>query len=156
MWFHDQRAGAASAVVVALLCASAAGCALTRGDFVQRDNTPVASTAATSPLEVRPAVLVQEGVPATASTDQAVKAAAANPPPALRADTAPKETKLLSPEEKAKVVAELEALARGQTAGQSAADPKADCAAIAYAKPSATQTVDAASCAKNPKPALRP
>ena len=156
MVLHDHRAGAISAIVVAVLCASAAGCALTRGDFVQRENTPVAATSA---LEVRPAVLVQEGAPATTNTatDQSVRAAAAaNPPPSAKPDTAPKEAKLLSPEEKARVVAELEALARGQTAGQPA-DPKTDCAVIAYAKPSATQTVDAASCAKAaPKPALRP
>jgi hypothetical protein len=153
MWLHDHRAGAVSAIVVALLCASAAGCALTRGDFVQRDSTPVA---ATTPVEVRPAVLVQEGGPAAAATDQSIKAAAAaNPPPTPKADATPKEAKLLSPEEKARVVAELEALARGQTAGEAAA-AKADCAVIAYAKPTATQTVEAANCAQAPKPALRP
>ena len=152
-----HRSAAAGAIAIAVLSASLAGCALTRGDFVQRDTTPVAST---TPLEVRPAVLVQEGGTATTGSGQAVKAAAANSPPPPRADSAPKQdAKLLSPEEKARVVAELEALARGQTAGATATaavDAKADCAVIAYAKPPGAQSVDAATCAKTPKPAPRP
>src|SRR4051794_1522875 len=155
MRLEIHRSVAARAIAVAVLCAFAAGCALTRSDFVQRDTTPVA---ATTPLEVRPAVLVQEGGAATTGSDQAVKTAAANPSPP-KADSAPKQdTKLLSPEEKARVVAELEALARGQigSTATAAADAKADCAVIAYAKPPGAQSVDAATCAKTPKPAPRP
>jgi len=157
MRLEIHRSAATGVIAVAVLCASVAGCALTKGDFVQRDTTPVA---ATTPLEVRPAVLVQEGGSTTTGSNQGVKTAAANPPTVAKADSPPKQdTKLLSPEEKARVVAELEALARGQTAGATAtaaADAKADCAVIAYAKPPGAQSVDAAACAKTPKPAPRP
>jgi len=153
-------------VCVAALCLSAAGCALTRGDFASSQatlsaNVPVATTAS---VEVKPAVLVQNTTatkPVTTAT--ATRATTLDSlPPLPKTDAAPtayapSANKLLSPEEKARVVAELEALARGEPATPTTV-AKTDCKVTASAKAGTAQAAGNAGCSidKAPKPATRP
>jgi hypothetical protein len=135
------------AIIIASACVGAAACSLLANDFAPRTvGTTAANTApaAGSAIEAKPAVLVQEGSgPATAA-----------PAPSSLAlvpkDNAGSSTTRLSPDEKARVIAELEALARGQTP----APAKPECAAAA-AKPGATAALPAG-CTPAPKPAARP
>jgi hypothetical protein len=136
------------AIAIASTCVWAAGCSLLANDFAPRTvGTTAANTApgAASTIEAKPAVLVQEGTVATGAT----------PAPSSLA-LVPKDnaasTSKLSPEEKARVIAELEALARGETP---AAAVKPECAAAA-AKPGVTAAALPAGCATAPKPAARP
>lgn len=140
---------------------------MTRGDFVQSNNAAVGATnmpvATAAAVEIKPAVLVQETTASTSATSVPTpkNASLENLPPLPKgggtvaaAPSSP--TKLLSPEEKARVVAELEALARGEPA-----IANADCTVTASVKPGTAKTIaaaDTSSCGtgKAPKPAPRP
>ena len=149
---------------VAALCLSAAGCALTRGEFASSQaslpaNVPVATA---GPVEVRPAVLVQDTTAKPVTTATAARSTNVDSlPPLPKGDTptayAPSSNKLLSPEEKARVVAELEALARGEPATPTTV-ARTDCKVIASAKPGTAQAAANAGCSidKAPKSATRP
>jgi hypothetical protein len=144
------------AVVATIGCGLvAAGCTQSRGDFAQFPS-PAATAAVTAnpagaPMtlapaahdpatvaSVAPAVMVQEAnVPAPAAGARRATVSPLEPqrPPAVatgfpninQVPEQPK-TKLLTPEEKAKVIAELEALAKSQGAALSKARKSADCA----------------------------
>jgi hypothetical protein len=147
------------AILVASTCLAAAGCSLLAGDFAPRTvGTTAVNTAPTaaSPIDVKPAVLVQEGTTATGT--------AAAPQRNTNVDSLsllPKESagssSTLSPEEKARVIAELEALARGEVpAPQPVNVVKPECAAAAAAKPGAPAVAMPPGCSAAPKPAPRP
>ena len=150
-----RRWGRAVAVGLAV---TLAGCALTPSEFVRPSSGPVAlandppSTTGEA-FEIRPAVLVEETVvpPAGSTGPPPVASATAEPlplpapgspapPPTAFAAPAPDsppaepKSRLLSPEEKARVIAELEALARNQKVGTGAAP--VDC------EPSAEDALD--------------
>ncbi len=141
-----------------ILAAAAGGCALTSGDFAQPKSAPLvlSSTDATTgaPVEVKPAVLVDSGpAPQTA--------AAAEAPPLPRPGsttaggaqpTTESSTKLLTPDEKDRVIAELEALARGQQA----AVPRSATTACASNAASPQQTASGDCAPSPPPPILRP
>jgi hypothetical protein len=143
-------------ILLVPVCLSATGCAMYRGDLVQRSNT--AAVATTGAVEVTPAVLVQNGSgPAVVSAGQPQQTTNLDKlPPLPKGDVAPSEpTKLLSAEEKARVIAELEALARQPAAAT--APVKTDCKVASTDKSGVAQSAAAAtSCSSSPKPALRP
>jgi hypothetical protein len=155
-------------ILVAALGLGAAGCSLMNGDFAPRAAVPTAVATGPSdanPLEVRPAVLVQEGATAAVATGSAPRTANLEGLPPLPQDrtataTVPSSSQALSPDEKARVIAELEALARGEVPPPTpVAAAKADCAAAPVGQPPATIAAAAtppAGCAATPKPALRP
>jgi hypothetical protein len=155
--FH--KTSALAAVLVAGLCLSAAGCSLIN-DFAPRG----ASAAATSPsttgaVEVKPAVLVQDGTqpPVTSAAPQRTANIDDLPPLPKDSATAQPSSKLLSPEEKARVIAELEALARNPGGATPTTTAKADCTATQTSgSATASQASGTSACPNPPKPALRP
>lgn len=89
---------------------------------------PTARTArTTAPMAIVPATadLASTAQPAAAEPDRAIAAAAVN----LNQLPAQPRSKLLTPEEKAQVIAELEALAKKQSATLGKAKKSSDCAA---------------------------
>ena len=105
--------------LVAGIAVTTSGCAYTMGDFGERGPaaTP-AATDATSAMPMKPATYV---VDTTGAPQGALpRAVSAEPLPASYPNlgAAPHEpkSKLLTPEEKAKVIADLEALAKSQEA----------------------------------------
>jgi hypothetical protein len=143
-------------ILFAPLVLSATGCALYRGDFVQSTASLPASTApAAGPLDIKPAVLVQQGTGPTVTTAQPQRSANLDTlPPLPKGDVAPpSSTRVLSPEDKARVIAELEALARGDAATSA----KPACALTGTEKSGTPQAAAGAgtNCV-TPKPAPRP
>jgi len=123
------------ALVVAVGLASA-GCVMSRGEFAQPAATPIVLTGAqpqdivAAPAQAEPTVAVQQDSPVEMSAPLALSAVAQGEPatagyPAINAPPGQPKSKLLSPEEKARLIAELEALARSQEAR--AAASKAAC-----------------------------
>jgi hypothetical protein len=152
--FHAT--GALGAMLVAALCLSAAGCSLLN-DFAPRSSRSVAATDTTGSVQVKPAVLVQDGAGSSITTAGQTRTSLDGVPPLPKDDSAPAQpaSKLLSPEEKAKVIAELEALA-SVPAGKPAAS-KADCAATSATTGQTGSTSGAApACPSPPKPAVHP
>jgi hypothetical protein len=148
-------------VAVAAAGLSLAGCALSTGEL--RDVAaaqPVLSNAGPAAgVEATPAVLVEQGPaesPGALATAEAL-------PPLPKGTTDPRQTasiaagqpaaKVMSPEEKARVIAELEALARGQSVAPPPPPQPAFCSDPA-AKLDPAQRL--ACDPKAPKPALRP
>jgi hypothetical protein len=106
-----RRALAAALVATALLALS--GCGYSMSEFAQK---PVGSTAASAEpgaLPVKPATYVVDS-PATPTASGAP--ASAGGFPNLNQVPTDQKAKLLTPEEKAKVIADLEALAKNQEA----------------------------------------
>ena len=122
--------------VLAAIGLALSGCAYSMSEFARTDPTPTGSptvltgTVNEPPAEIatakpapaaKPIALVEEPPSATTRLDAAV-VATGTPPPATEGypnfnQTPPRQnSKLLSPEEKAKVIAELEALAKAQGA----------------------------------------
>jgi hypothetical protein len=110
---------------------------MSRGEFAQPAATPIVLTGA-QPQDIvaaqaEPTVAVQRDSPVEMSAPLALSAAAREPAtaaatagyPAINAPPGQPKSKLLSPEEKARLIAELEALARSQEAR--AAASKAAC-----------------------------
>jgi hypothetical protein len=149
------------------LCLAVCGCAQF-GDF----STPTSSIGASPTAQTdilapgpatastaRPAVLVDEttatgsGAPVTLTPPKpvttAVNSAPEQLPPAgyAEANKADAKTRLLTPEEKAKVIAELEALAKSQSASLAKSKKNAECAQDP-AKPAgdATGATDTSKC----------
>ena len=147
--------GAAAAVGVGLL---ASACALVPGEFAQTSFEPLVLTgahvdnAAGTPVSLQPAVVAAVNpqlhqppplpspssagartAPAQPATTRSASATGGNPG-ASRPPAEPTST-LLSPEEKARVVAELEALAASQGAALSASRKECDEAAADELKP---------------------
>lgn len=122
-------------IFVAGLSALAAGCATSRGEYAEPAGVPlVLSDAVTDEAygaKVRPAVLVEQGtLPGEPASATAMVAPQPLPAELNTASTGepsdePK-AKLLTPEEKERVVAELEALARSQQAGAPPAELECD------------------------------
>jgi hypothetical protein len=131
------------------------------GDFAPRTVSATAvSTAPTGTLEATPAVLV-DGAAANVATVTPPRASAIDNLPPLPKDDGSTSAKL-SPTEKARVIAELEALARGEIpTGNAAVIAKPECTvASATTTASATragaQPAAAPAGCPAPKPALRP
>jgi len=133
--------GVAAAALVAGLVALTSGCATSMGELAPPTSAPLvlnSAVAGETVAEVKPAVMVEQvGRPGAPMPVTAPVTAGAEPPPLPKevatgstvATAAPADEpkkKLLSPEEKARVIAELEALARSQEAGTPTA--KKDCA----------------------------
>jgi hypothetical protein len=159
------------AVLAATLSFTAAGCSMLRGDFAPRTAPTVVSTGpdTVAPLEVRPAVLVDGGGPSTVATVTPPRTSNVDALPPLPKDTtaftgstpSAINSKTLSPEEKARVIAELEALARGETPAPTAvAVARPECVTPRPGEPPATaaaaSAAAAAGCVATPKPAIRP
>jgi hypothetical protein len=143
-----RLAGAALAAGIGLV---ASACALAPGEFAQTSPEPLVLTGAYvenpagTPVEAQPAVVVavepQPDQPPPLPPPTAAEAAVLAPPvrlasapaaagyPNISQPPAEPTGKLLSPEEKARVVAELEALAASQGEPSSAAKKKCDAAA---------------------------
>jgi hypothetical protein len=115
-----------AAALVGAAAIALSGCAYTMGEFAQseRQPPPVADAAQTGAIPIKPATYV---VDTTATPPANVPLAVAPAAPAgfatteaaypnINAVPLPPKSKLLTPEEKAKVIAELEALAKGQEA----------------------------------------
>jgi hypothetical protein len=123
--------GGFGAIVIAALCLSAGGCSLLN-DFGPRNASAVATSApaTTGSVDVKPAVLVQDGSqPPVTSAGPTRTANLDGVPPLPKDDATPTKptSKLLSPEEKARVIAELEALASAPAGGQPTTSAKATC-----------------------------
>jgi hypothetical protein len=135
------RRGFAAAVLIGVAVALS-GCALGLGEFsktaaVPPTDNPYMKEAVLedgSPVALKPAALVEEdAAPALAPTPAAAAAATVVPSdryPNLNVVPPPQKGKLLTPDEKAKVIAELEGLARRQgvtmAKGSTAADKSCD------------------------------
>jgi hypothetical protein len=148
------------AILIASACLAAAGCSLLAGDFAPRTAGTTATNtapAAGSAIEAKPAVLVQEGTVQGGSTPAPQQNVNVDSLSLLPGDSAAPTSKL-SPEEKARVIAELEALARGQAPAPQAVSAKPECAtaAAAAAKPGAQPVALPPGCAASPKPSVRP
>ena len=115
-----------AAALVGAAAIALSGCAYTMGEFAQseRQPAPVADAAQTGAIPIKPATYV---VDTTATPPANVPLAVAPAAPAgvatteaaypnINAVPLPPKSKLLTPEEKARVIAELEALAKGQEA----------------------------------------
>jgi hypothetical protein len=105
-----KRRGPGPALAVGALCFVVSGCAYSMSEFAQERQPPpttaaVAPPAIEEPVALAPVALMDDGAPQVAATGTL-------PPPAP-ASTQPN-SKLLTPEEMAKVIAELEALAKNQ------------------------------------------
>jgi hypothetical protein len=132
---YGRRALGATLVVGVGLALS--GCALGLGEFSKTAAKPVdnpymkEAVLQEDALPLKPAALIEEEVaPATEPTPAAAAAATVAPThryPNLNVVPPPSKTKLLTAEEKAKVIAELEGLARSQ--GVSMAKARATSAA---------------------------
>jgi hypothetical protein len=119
-----------------------------RGDFAPRSTASVATEAAAGPLDIKPAVLVQQGnAPAvTSAAPQRSANLDALPPLPKGGDVAPAPAapaKTLSADEKARVIAELEALARGDAPTATGATTGAGCTLTPAQKSGTAQTVAA-------------
>jgi hypothetical protein len=115
-----------AAALVGAAAIALSGCAYTMGEFAQseRQPAPAADAAQTGAIPIKPATYV---VDTTATPPANVPLAVAPAAPAgvatteaaypnINAVPLPPKSKLLTPEEKANVIAELEALAKGQEA----------------------------------------
>ena len=102
-----------AAALVGAAAIALSGCAYTMGEFAQseRQPAPAADAAQTGAIPIKPATYVVDttAAPAGVATTEAAY-------PNINAVPLPPKSKLLTPEEKAKVIAELEALAKGQEA----------------------------------------
>jgi len=114
------------AALIAGLGVALSGCAYTMGELAQASRQP-SETAGDKPVVLTDAVLTDDAVPVkpVALVEEAdrnvaerpsVVATTGNSYPNINAAPASSKSKLLTPEEKAKVIAELEALARNQGA----------------------------------------
>jgi hypothetical protein len=110
--------GAAIVIGAALMLS---GCAMGLGEFAKQSDRSMVRTAAvddTTTASLQPAALVEEEPPAAVVRTPAAAAAEAVVPPNAypNLNTVPQQpkSKLLTPEEKAKVIAELEGLAQKQ------------------------------------------
>jgi hypothetical protein len=117
-----------AAALVGAAAIALSGCAYTMGEFAQseRQPAPVADAAQTGAIPIKPATYVVDttatppaNVPVPRVVAPAAPAGVATTEaayPNINAVPLPPKSKLLTPEEKAKVIAELEALAKGQEA----------------------------------------
>jgi hypothetical protein len=155
MRFDLPMAGKCGALILAAFSLSVSGCAMMRGEFAPRSNSAVATpTAVGSPTNLKPAVLVQDGNGPSVTTVPQSRTIDPNTLPPLPKDgttIAQPPGKQMTPEEKARVVAELEALARGEPAATTDTVTRA-CATNGSTNATAGTTV----CDTSPKPALRP
>jgi hypothetical protein len=149
------------AILAGSLGFSAAGCSLMAGDFAPRTaNATAVSTVPAGTLETTPAVLV-DGAAANVATVAPPRASSIdNLPPLPKEDGSPPNK--LNPTDKARVIAELEALARGEIpTGNAAVVAKPECT-VTSATTAASATRAGAQPAAAPagcptsKPALRP
>ena len=107
------------------LCFGVAGCAIAPFGNELTENAAAQSNAAPMPIE---ATYVQTVPAPAASAPRAVTATANSPPAGIGTAPASGNGTLLSPDEKEKVIAELEALAKKQGAELTAERAKADAA----------------------------
>ena len=153
--FH--AAGPFAAMLVVSLSMSAAGCSLINDFAPHKSAAVVNEVPAPDSVQIKPAVLVQNGTLPNITTAAAPTSTNVdNLPPLPKDDVTPQTaSKLLSPDEKARVIAELEALASSPAGSQPPAT-KAACAATPSSQTGAAQTAAAAACANQPKPTVRP
>jgi hypothetical protein len=114
------RRGFGAAVVVAVAL-GLSGCAMGLGEFAKKSDRALVKDAVvddTTTASLKPAALVEEELPTAAPRTPAAAAADAVVPPTgypnLAVAPEQPKAKLLTPEEKAKVIAELEGLAQKQ------------------------------------------
>ena len=129
-------AGGRPAVVIAVcgLALLVSGCAYSLSEFAREPSPQASTTAAVAPaatgaaVPLQPVALVDEGPAQPLPLRQPappVMATGSLPPPTASA-TEP-DSALLTPEEKAKVIAELEALAKSQNVTPPPAAPQTKC-----------------------------
>ena len=121
----SMRRGVAAALIVGMGLALA-GCAYTMGELAQAKRPAAKSVMLTEAVlddgavSAKPVALLEEDVPARKErTPAAVAAETVIPPtgyPNINAVPPPHKSKLLTPEQKAKVIADLESLAKRQGA----------------------------------------
>jgi hypothetical protein len=146
----------AGVILVGSLGFYAAGCSLMAGDFAPRSvgTTAVSTGPASATLETKPAVLV-DGAAANVATVTPPKSSAIDNLPQLPKGDGAASAKL-SPTDKARVIAELEALARGEIpTAEAAVIAKPECT-VASATAAGAQSAAAPAGCPTPKPALRP
>jgi len=131
---EKATAGGRRPAVVFAVCGLAllvSGCAYSLSEFAQEPSPQASTTAAIAPagaaVPLQPVALVDEGLapPSPPQPAPPVMAIGSLPPPAASA-TEP-DSALLTPEEKAKVIAELEALAKSQKVTPPPAAPQTKC-----------------------------
>ncbi len=151
------------AILAGALALSSAGCSLMAGDFAPRGTvgTTIVSTNPVAGVETKPAVLTDNGAVAgnvATVTPPRASSSIDNLPQLPKDDAAISPASKLTATEKARVIAELEALARGEIpAGAAAASAtKPECAPAANAKPGVQTAALPASCNQAPKTATRP
>ena len=115
-----------AAALVGAAAIALSGCAYTMGEFAQseRQPAPAADAAQTGAIPIKPATYVVDttatppaNVPLAVAPASAVGVATTEAAyPNINAVPLPPKSKLLTPEEKAKVIAELEAMAKSQEA----------------------------------------
>jgi hypothetical protein len=111
---------ALAAAIVAGAAIGLSGCAMGLGEFAKKSDTSLTREAVldgTTTASVKPAALVEEELTPTVEKTPAAAVDAAVPPtgyPNLNSVPQQPGGKLLTPEEKAKVIAELEGLAQKQ------------------------------------------
>lgn len=148
---HPAERWGARRLMVAILCAGVglalSGCALSMSEFAQKpdkDGTadpvvltsqPDFDTGNTANPPPTPEALAAQAE-AVAGTPTAMAAPAGGTENTQQTAPRQSDSKLLTPEEKARVIAELEALARGQSAQQPASQTSNEC------DPNAAQPLD--------------